>query len=165
MRRKIRRNVFETNSSSSHNLTITTIGKEDYTLFDKKSGTLNIGVFYEKNKRTDYMVSDGDGWTASTRHEKAALLFLILMSTDDYHVSPYKHFIEYSQNILGYNKIYNPNNYYLPSYPDRGHFDIDIETLICSDGIQLENIKILDEFIEVINDDNKIITFIINSGS
>jgi hypothetical protein len=152
--RKIRRNVFETNSSSSNNLTITTIGKEDPLLFNKSTGTLNIGVFYEKNEKYCEKL-DGSSWTAYTRNEKAALLFLYLNQDYDF---PFKDHKEYAQKILGYNEILNPNNDSLPVYSGRGGFDIDIETLCSSNSIQLKHIKILDEFIEIINDDNKIIT-------
>jgi len=163
---KIRECVFETNSSSVHTLTVKSKSVSDKEIYN--NNVLDLDKFYHKGEGytsdpytggeyNDY--SNGTVWNAFTRHEKAALLFLYLneesWAIDEVHK---KYFTDYVKEILGYTIIKNDGNYRLSCDEDRGKLDIDMEKLIYSNVELPEQLKILDEFIDVINDDTKIIT-------
>jgi hypothetical protein len=161
MIRKIRRNVFETNSSSTNNLTIKSKVIDDKPkIFN--NGTLDLDLFYreyreyyndnyDSNPYGDY--SNGSTWTANTRNEKAALLFLYL--NDD---SCIPKLTDYAREKLGYTTIYNAQNFSLNIEKDRGHFDVDLEKFNKWDTQNEweEPLKVLDQLIDIVNDDTKI---------
>jgi hypothetical protein len=158
MIRKIRRNVFETNSSSTNNLTI-----KSKVIDDKPkifhNGTLDLDLFY-REYREDYNYdsnpydddSYGGTWTANTRNEKAALLFLYL---NNYACIP--NLKDYAREKLGYTTIHNSQDFSLNIDDDRGHFDVDLE-IFNKWNTQNEwdaPLKLLDQLIDIVNDDTK----------
>lgn len=156
--KKIRYNCFETNSSSVHSLTI----KHRQ---DKKIDKLLIhnvlypGVLLSKKIMASDTELEHEGMyskstiLAETKDEKAALLFLFLNyelfeGWDVDKKEETRQYIMYVKEKLGYDNVILSEEDVLPTFKDRGDLEINVTNF---------NFTIINEFIEVILDDYKII--------
>jgi len=169
MKRTARQNCFETNSSSVHSLTVKSKIEHEKLPNLVQDNVLYPDVFYAKGRsyKDDdcWYIYDGTSWTANTKDEKAALLFLYLNYDDiakdrkQYLVNQAKLMLDYKDVILGEDSLcYGV---------DRGELAFPLEVLSPwnSDTDALEQCeKMLDEFVAVIKDDSKVIEVIIGDN-
>ena len=137
MKKTIRKNVFETNSSSIHTLTIS-----------KMNFYNSVEVYENKILNLDGIPNLHGSWRGSTRYEKLAMI-LGTLSVDEDNFDDLKDNEEYPiiKSLLKKYNVSKVLGYYGPE--------------ACYDDYSNVERKIFDELIEIIEDDSIIITSVV----
>jgi len=184
MKRVVRPECFETNSSSVHSLSVISKSSANVLCELVKDNVLYPDVFYNTVKRfhgdhgIDYIYDEGKRWYAVTRDEKAALLFLYLnyvklafegdtdFASDSFDENMILNAIEIAEELLPYDSIHFGENSISPFQEDKGEMIINIGDVLSKYGSkdQKELERIIGEFCTLILDDDKILDCVQGEG-
>lgn len=152
MNTKVRQNCFETNSSSTHSVTIRNRCKAP----DDVKPILEEGVLYPKrlNQFSHSIGSDGSSMVCNTRDMKAALLLSWIQNLfeedydDELEGASREAYIDYTLETLGYSGVNFEDDKY-------GNFpNSEYEDNLSFSGDWEEDKEQIDNIIKYVNDDN-----------